>query len=215
MHAQTAVVVAVSARQCQCGAGAPGACGMLPPMRLAAGSPLTGVCAAAVLCRCKPASLTSRNWTASGRSCTSGTSEQRVASDCFDAVPGSGGEERRARQEQDALRTPVHPPYLMAAHARPLVLQRREERRALEEKYDALYAPIYAKRSDVINGRQEAPENETGAVGCWGVLGAPARGLWLRQRGPFGPAWLAIPVAGGAREVDGCARGCAGPAPAY
>ncbi|KAI7838698.1 hypothetical protein COHA_007497 [Chlorella ohadii] len=37
----------------------------------------------------------------------------------------------------------------------------REERRALEEKYDALYAPIYAKRSDVINGRQEAPENET------------------------------------------------------
>lgn len=37
----------------------------------------------------------------------------------------------------------------------------KEERRALEEKYDALYAPIYAKRSDVINGRQEAPENET------------------------------------------------------
>ena len=42
------------------------------------------------------------------------------------------------------------------------VLLCREERRALEEKYDALYAPIYAKRSDVINGRQEAPENETG-----------------------------------------------------
>ncbi|PRW57921.1 Nucleosome chromatin assembly complex isoform B [Chlorella sorokiniana] len=40
-------------------------------------------------------------------------------------------------------------------------LEEREERRALEERYDALYAPIYAKRSDVINGRQEAPENET------------------------------------------------------
>ena len=37
----------------------------------------------------------------------------------------------------------------------------------MEEKYDALYAPIYAKRSDVINGRQEAPENETGAPWVW------------------------------------------------
>ena len=83
------------------------------------------------------------------------------------------------------LFTPI---VLIATHACPLVLRRREERRALEEKYDALYAPIYAKRSDVINGRQEAPENETGARGCWGALAAPARGLWLRQRGGFGCA---------------------------
>jgi len=40
----------------------------------------------------------------------------------------------------------------------------REERRALEEKYEALYSPIYDKRSDVINGKAEAPENETGAL---------------------------------------------------
>lgn len=37
----------------------------------------------------------------------------------------------------------------------------REERRALEEKYERLYAPLYSKRSEVVNGTAEAPENET------------------------------------------------------
>ncbi|KAL4457364.1 hypothetical protein ABPG75_012229 [Micractinium tetrahymenae] len=37
----------------------------------------------------------------------------------------------------------------------------REERRALEEKYEKLYAPLYDRRRDVINGAAEAPENET------------------------------------------------------
>lgn len=37
----------------------------------------------------------------------------------------------------------------------------REERRALEEKYDRLYAPLYDKRAEVVNGKAEAPENET------------------------------------------------------
>lgn len=37
----------------------------------------------------------------------------------------------------------------------------REERRALEEKYDKLYIPLYDKRADVISGKAEAPENET------------------------------------------------------
>lgn len=39
----------------------------------------------------------------------------------------------------------------------------REERRALEEKYEKLYTPLYDRRRDVINGAAEAPENETGA----------------------------------------------------
>ena len=64
-----------------------------------------------------------------------------------------------------------------------------EERRALEEKYEALYAPLYDKRAQVVNGAAEAPENETGAgarpvarllraAGCEGSAGGqkPARG---------------------------------------
>ncbi len=34
----------------------------------------------------------------------------------------------------------------------------------MEEKYDRLYAPLYDKRTDVVNGKVEAPENETGKV---------------------------------------------------
>lgn len=47
----------------------------------------------------------------------------------------------------------------------------REERRALEEKYDRLYAPLYDKRAEVVNGKAEAPENETGAAVLFGAPG--------------------------------------------
>ncbi|KAI3425788.1 hypothetical protein D9Q98_007763 [Chlorella vulgaris] len=37
----------------------------------------------------------------------------------------------------------------------------REEKRALEDKYDKLYTPLYDKRAQIVNGLAEAPENET------------------------------------------------------
>ena len=58
----------------------------------------------------------------------------------------------------------------------------REERRALDEKYDSLYCPLYDRRAAVVNGKAEAPENETGAcawvggwVGGWGAGGCGLR----------------------------------------
>lgn len=50
---------------------------------------------------------------------------------------------------------------------RALARRGREERRALEEKYDVLYTPLYDKRAAVVNGAAEAPENETGGRVGW------------------------------------------------
>jgi hypothetical protein len=61
----------------------------------------------------------------------------------------------------------------------PAAAPHREERRALEEKYDQLYTPLYTRRSAVVNGAAEAPENETGAAPAGCLAGCLA--AWLRR----------------------------------
>ena len=112
---------------------------------------------------CAPALTISRSSTASAPSCTTGTGEpgavrlreSRGRPDPAAAAPAGAPPARPMRMPRQLL-TP-----------RALARRGREERRALEEKYDALYTPLYDKRAAVVNGAAEAPENETGGRVGW------------------------------------------------
>ena len=90
---------------------------------------------------------------------------------------GWGGEGAGTKQSWDAVLQPAAAACVPSTDAKPpapiphaasllvpAAAPNREERRALEEKYDQLYTPLYTRRSAVVNGAAEAPENETGAA---------------------------------------------------
>ena len=83
---------------------------------------------------------------------------------CPHGTSGIEGDRRAHVELPASLPAPAHPP-LRVSRPSPHA-PNREERRALEEKYAKLYTPLYDRRSKVVNGEEEAPENLSGERGA-------------------------------------------------